>query len=71
MSIQQILAARHLVCTVPDARKAVAVAASLEGPETPHVPASILRRHRAIDLFLDQDSASLLKDPFNRKEHHR
>jgi glucosamine-6-phosphate deaminase len=71
MSIQQILAARHLVCTVPDARKAVAVAASLEGPETPHVPASILRRHGAIDLFLDQDSASLLKDPFNRKEHHR
>jgi glucosamine-6-phosphate deaminase len=50
-----------LICTVPDARKAVAVAASLDGPETPLVPASILRRHRAIDLFLDRDSASLLK----------
>jgi len=61
MSIQQILASRHLICTVPDARKAVAVAASLDGPETPLVPASILRRHRAIELFLDRDSASLLK----------
>lgn len=70
MSIQQILAARHLVCTVPDARKAVAVAASLEGPETPQVPASILRRHGAIDLFLDEDSASLLKAPGNLGEHH-
>ncbi|MFM7738095.1 MAG: glucosamine-6-phosphate deaminase [Planctomycetota bacterium] len=61
MSIQQILAARHLICTVPDARKAVAVAAAIEGPETPLVPASILRRHPALDLFLDLDSASLLQ----------
>jgi len=70
MSIQQILAARHLICTVPDARKAVAVAASFEGPETPRVPASILRRHGAIDLFLDEDSASLLKEPGNREDTH-
>lgn len=70
MSIQQILAARHLICTVPDARKAVAVAAALEGPETPQVPASILRRHGAIELFLDEDSASLLKEPGNREETH-
>lgn len=61
MSIQQILAARHLICTVPDARKAVAVAAAIEGSETPLVPASILRRHPALDLFLDLDSASLLQ----------
>ncbi|MFM7116765.1 MAG: glucosamine-6-phosphate deaminase [Planctomycetota bacterium] len=61
MSIQQLLAARNLICTVPDARKAVAVAAAIEGPETPLVPASILRRHPALDLFLDLDSASLLQ----------
>ena len=70
MSIQQILAARHLICTVPDARKAVAVAAAIEGPVTPQVPASILRRHPALDLFLDYDSASLLKHSGHRKEHH-
>lgn len=61
MSVQQILAARQIVCTVPDARKAIAVAASLEGPETPLVPASILRRHPAVDLYLDRDSGCLLR----------
>jgi glucosamine-6-phosphate deaminase len=61
MSIHQILAARRLICTVPDARKAAAVAAALEGPETPLVPASILRRHPALNLFLDRDSANLLR----------
>lgn len=62
MSIPQILAARRLICTVPDARKAQAVAAAVEGPETPLLPASILRRHPAIDLFLDPYSASLLRN---------
>ena len=60
MSIHQILASRRLVCTVPDLRKAPAVASALEGPESPNLPASVLRRHPAIDLFLDPDSASLL-----------
>lgn len=67
MSIRQILAARHLICTVPDARKAVAVAAAIEGPETPQVPASILRRHPALELFLDLESASLLKHAAHRE----
>jgi glucosamine-6-phosphate deaminase len=66
MSIQQILAARRLVCTVPDLRKARAVAAALEGPETSWLPASILRRHQAVDLFLDRDSASLLRSAARR-----
>lgn len=60
MSIGQILAARRLICTVPDLRKATAVAAAIEGPETPWCPASILRRHPDLDLFLDGASASLL-----------
>lgn len=67
MSVSQILAARYLVCTVPDARKAQAVAAAIEGPETPWLPASILRRHAAVDLFLDRDSASLLQKVADRQ----
>lgn len=63
MSIHQILAARRVICTVPDARKARAVAAAIDGPVTPLLPASILRQHSALDLFLDLNSASLLKSP--------
>lgn len=61
MSIRQILKARAIVCTVPDARKAVAVRNAIEGPLTPDVPASILRQHPACQLFLDPPAASLLK----------
>jgi glucosamine-6-phosphate deaminase len=60
MTIRQILKAAHIVCTVPDRRKAPAVKACLEGEVSPLVPASILRTHPDCHLFLDGDSASLL-----------
>ncbi|MFO8014679.1 MAG: glucosamine-6-phosphate deaminase [Phycisphaerae bacterium] len=58
MSVRQILAAREIVCTVPDARKAEAVRRTVEGPVTPEVPASILQQHAAATLYLDPASAS-------------
>ncbi len=58
MSIQQILKARSIVCTVPDQRKAGAVKSTVEGPVTPDVPASILQQHPRVTLFLDEASAS-------------
>jgi len=61
MSIRQILKSGAIVCSVPDRRKAEAVRASLEGPITPLVPASILRRHPRVAVFLDPPSASLLE----------
>ena len=60
MSVRQILEARHILCIVPDLRKAEAVRASVEGPVTPSVPASILQTHAHVDLFLDRASSSLL-----------
>lgn len=63
MTIQQILAAKHIFCSVPDERKANAVAAAVEGPLTPLLPASILRTHPATVLLLDRAAASLLKGP--------
>ena len=60
MSIQQILKSNAIICIVPDARKAAAVKASLEGEITPNVPASILRRHQGVTVYLDRDSAALL-----------
>ena len=62
MSIKQILKSRHILCVVPDQRKAQAVRDCLESEISPWHPASVLRRHPATTLFLDFDSASLLKD---------
>jgi glucosamine-6-phosphate deaminase len=62
MSVRQILKAHEILCVVPDERKAAAVAATLSGEVRPEVPASILRHHPRVTLFLDGGSASRL-DP--------
>ena len=61
MSIRQIMRSREIVVTVPDGRKAEAVLNTVTGPVTPLVPASILQQHSNCTLFLDRDSAALLK----------
>ena len=60
MSIPQIMKAGEIISVVPDQRKASAVKACLEGEIGPMAPASILRQHPKVTLFLDADSASLL-----------
>ena len=62
MSIRQILKSREIIAVVPDARKAVAVHACVEGPVSPLAPASILQTHANTTLYLDHDSAALLKE---------
>lgn len=61
MSIKQIMKSRNIICTVPDARKAEAVKGCLEGTISPAHPASILRKHERVFLFLDKDSARPLE----------
>lgn len=60
MTVPQIMKSARIVLAVPDARKAEAVRATLKGPVTPGVPASILQRHPDCHLFLDHESAALL-----------
>jgi glucosamine-6-phosphate deaminase len=60
MSPRQILRAREIITVVPDKRKAQPVKLCLEGEIGPQAPASILRRHPNVTVYLDQDSASLL-----------
>jgi len=67
MSVRQILRAKELMAVVPDQRKAQAVKASIEGEITPMVPASILRTHPNVTLYLDQPSASLLGPTLQRR----
>jgi glucosamine-6-phosphate deaminase len=62
MSVQQILKAKEIIAVVPDARKAHAAKACLEGEITPQSPASILRRHVNTTVYLDNASASLLSE---------
>ncbi|MFL6208621.1 MAG: glucosamine-6-phosphate deaminase [Pyrinomonadaceae bacterium] len=63
MSIQQILKARHVLCVVPEQRKAQAVRDCLELEVSPARPASILQRHPRTTIYLDAESAALLKSP--------
>jgi glucosamine-6-phosphate deaminase len=60
MSVRQIMKAREIVSVVPDERKARAVKMCLEGEISPMAPASILRRHPNVTVYLDEGSASLL-----------
>lgn len=62
MSVRQILKAQEIVAVVPDARKARAVKACMEGEITPLLPASILRTHARTTLYLDHASASRLSE---------
>lgn len=56
--------ATHWICCVPDRRKARAVHDSLEGPLSTKCPGSLVRRHGAVAIYLDLDSASLLTSPY-------
>jgi glucosamine-6-phosphate deaminase len=61
LTIPTLLEPRMVLAVVPEARKAPAVQAALEGPITPDCPASILRTHGHVTLYLDAESAALLR----------
>lgn len=58
MSVKQILKSSAIICTVPGERKAKAVKLTLENGITANVPASVLKSHPAVYLYLDRDSSS-------------
>lgn len=66
MSARQILKAREILAVVPGPQKAEAVRACIEGTISPMVPASILRTHPDITIYLDEKSASLLSPPLQK-----
>ena len=61
LTIPALLEPSLVLAVVPEARKAPAVQAALEGPITPDCPASILRTHGHVTLYLDAESAALLR----------
>jgi len=60
MSVRQVLKAKHIIATVPDLRKARAVAMCLFDEVSPFAPCAMLRWHDGCDLFVDRPSATLV-----------
>jgi glucosamine-6-phosphate deaminase len=61
MSVRQVLKAEEILAIVPGPQKAKAIQTCFEGPISPMAPASILRTHGNAAIYLDQDSAALLR----------
>jgi len=60
MSVKQILKSDAIICTVPGERKAVAIKNTLENGVHADVPASALKFHPRVFLYLDRDSSSAM-----------
>jgi|SRR5215831_10634994 len=60
MSVKRILKAKELIAVVPGPQKAQAIRACFNGEISPMAPASILRTHTDVTIYLDEDSAALL-----------
>ena len=60
MSVKQLMKSKHIICSVPDSRKALAVKNSLEQAVDNQYPASILQLHPDCSYYLDEASAALL-----------
>jgi glucosamine-6-phosphate deaminase len=60
LTVPALLAAKAMLCIVPEERKAKAVRACLKEPISEDRPGSILRRASHACLYLDEDAASQL-----------
>lgn len=61
MSVKQIMLSKHVICSVPDSRKARAVRNTVEQSVSNLYPASILQNHPNCYLFLEKSSAAELR----------
>ncbi len=62
LTVPALLAPKQILCLVPEARKAEAVRACLTEPISEDRPGSILRTVSHARLYLDRDSAALLRE---------
>ncbi len=61
LTIPALLAAKRVLCIVPEARKVDAVSLTLTGPISEDCPASILRQKPYVHLYLDADAAAAVE----------
>ena len=62
MSVRQILKCKTIISCVPHAVKAKAVSLTLEKPVSNEIPATILKTHSDVTLFVDTASAATLSE---------
>ncbi len=62
MGIGTILQARKILLIASGAGKAEALRGMVEGPVTPHLPASALQQHPDVTILADEAAASLLQN---------
>jgi glucosamine-6-phosphate deaminase len=62
LTCPMLMSVQNLICSVPELRKAEAVKNALEGPVSTKCPGSIVRTHPQAYIYLDVNSASLLKE---------
>ena len=67
MGIGTILQARKIVLLVTGASKARAVQRAVSGRLTTRVPASLLQLHRDVEVWLDEDAASLMSSSWRSR----
>lgn len=60
LTVPTLVSAAHLFCIVPCLTKAKAVCETVHGEINEKCPATALRKHGDVTLYLDKDSASLL-----------
>jgi glucosamine-6-phosphate deaminase len=60
MGVKQIISAKQIILIATGPKKAEAIKNMVEGPVTAQVPASILQEHDNVQIFLDEEAASLL-----------
>lgn len=60
MGIRSIMQAKNIVLMANGGSKAQAIAAAVNGPVTPEVPASVLQLHPSVTFVVDQAAASKL-----------
>lgn len=60
VTVPGIIAAKHLVCTVPAKTKAEAVKLLVNDEISTKCPCTIMRRHDSANMYVDKDAASLI-----------
>lgn len=62
MTVSQILKCRHIICAVPYEVKAQAIKRTLENDVTNKIPATALKTHPDVTIYVDRESVSAV-DP--------
>jgi glucosamine-6-phosphate deaminase len=66
MGVGTILRSRAIVLIATGGSKAAAVKATVEGPVTTRMPASLLQLHASVELVLDEAAAATLSRGLRR-----